>query len=68
MHHIVWWTNGGPTILVNLLPLCETHHHLVHEGGWNLTMTPDRTVTWTRPDGSTWITHPSINRRPPRAA
>ena len=42
MHHIVWWTRGGQTTLANLLPLCETHHHLVHEGGWNLTMTADR--------------------------
>jgi hypothetical protein len=42
--------------LVNLLPLCEQHHHLVHEGGWTLTMTPDRVATWTRSDGSVhWV-------------
>ena len=68
IHHVDWYENGGKTVIDNLLPFCEEHHHLVHEGRWNLTMTPDRTVTWTRPDGSTWITHPSINRRPPRAA
>lgn len=67
IHHIVWWTNGGPTALANLIPLCEGHHHLVHEGGWSLQMTPDRTVTWIRPDGSTWLTHHSPNRQP-RAA
>jgi hypothetical protein len=64
IHHIIWWTNGGQTILNNLLPLCETHHHLVHEGGWTITMTPDRTLTWNRPDGTTWMMHSSINRQP----
>jgi hypothetical protein len=33
-------------------PLCSSHHHLVHEGGWTLTLTPDRTITLTRPDGT----------------
>jgi hypothetical protein len=66
IHHIVWFERGGATLIDNLLPVCEEHHHLVHEGGWNLTMSPDRTVTWTRPDGSVWMIHPSINRRPDR--
>ena len=53
IHHVRWWTRDhGPSDLDNLLPLCETHHHLVHEGGWTLTMTPDRVATWTRPDGT----------------
>ena len=34
------WDHGGPTDLDNLLPLCTTHHHLVHEGGWTLTLAP----------------------------
>jgi hypothetical protein len=68
IHHVDWYEHGGRTVVDNMLPLCEEHHHLVHEGNWNLSMTPDRTVTWTRPDGSVWIIHPSINRRPPRAA
>lgn len=51
-HHVRWWWRDlGPTDLDNLIPLCERHHHLVHEGGWRLTMTPDRVTTWTRPDG-----------------
>ncbi len=55
IHHVRWWTrDNGPSDLANLLPLCENHHHLVHEGGWTLTMTPDRIVTWTRPDGTVW--------------
>ena len=31
--------------------MCESHHHLVHEGRWSFEMTPDRVGTRTRPDG-----------------
>jgi hypothetical protein len=51
IHHVIPWRQGGPTDIDDLLPVCETHHHLVHEGGWALSMTPDRVATWTRPDG-----------------
>ena len=64
MHHVVWWTRGGTTVLANLLPLCETHHHLVHEGGWDLRIDANRIVTWLTPDGSTWRTDTGPNRRP----
>jgi hypothetical protein len=65
MHHIVWWTDGGETVVANLLPVCETHHQL-HEGGWSVTMTDDRTVTWIRPDGAVCMVDSSINRQPDR--
>ena len=52
IHHIDWFEHGGTTDLHNLLPLCARHHHLVHEGGWTLHLTPDRTLTITRPDGT----------------
>ncbi|MEO6652795.1 MAG: HNH endonuclease [Ilumatobacteraceae bacterium] len=64
MHHIVWWTHGGKTVLANLLPVCEAHHHLVHEGGWNLVMDDERVVTWSKPDGSPWRADDGPNRRP----
>ena len=64
-HHIIWYSKRGPTLLDNLVPLCEQHHHLVHEGGWRITMTPDRTITWTTPDGTIWRTHHSPNRHAP---
>jgi hypothetical protein len=53
IHHVTPWHHGGASNLDNLLPLCSVHHHLVHEGGWALTLDPDRTVTVTRPDGTT---------------
>jgi hypothetical protein len=52
IHHIVPFEDGGFTDLRNLLPLCSTHHHLVHEGGWHLSIDEaTRAVTLIRPDG-----------------
>ena len=34
-HHIEHWADGGETNLENLVLLCEHHHHLVHEGGFD---------------------------------
>ncbi len=51
IHHIDWFEHGGTTDLHNLLPLCSRHHHLVHEGGWTIQLSPERTLTITRPDG-----------------
>jgi hypothetical protein len=64
IHHIIPWEQGGPTDLSNLGPLCTTHHTLVHQGGWTLTMTPDRIATWTRPDGTIFHTGTTIDRAP----
>jgi Domain of unknown function (DUF222)/HNH endonuclease len=64
IHHIVPWMEGGYTDLDNLLPLCSREHHLVHEGGWKITMTADRVVTWIRPDGTVYETVSSIDRAP----
>ncbi len=68
MHHVEFFRNGGKTSVDNLLPLCEKHHHLVHEGGWRLTMTEGRIATWRRPDGTIWHTKPTIDRQPSRLA
>lgn len=64
IHHVTFWRLGGRTDLTNMVPLCETHHHLVHEGGWTLTMTADRLATWTRPDGRHHHTGSTIDRLP----
>ncbi len=62
IHHILPWQRGGATDIDDLAPVCESHHHAVHEGGWGLTMTPDRIATWTRPDGAHHQTGPTIDR------
>ena len=49
IHHVNPWTPTGLTDLDNLLPLCSRHHHLVHEGGWTLTLRADRTTVLVPP-------------------
>jgi hypothetical protein len=66
IHHIRWWwRDHGPSDIANMVPVCERHHHLVHEGQWTLSMTPNRVATWTRPDGTLHYRGPTIDRTPP---
>ena len=51
-HHIVWWGDGGPTDLDNLILLCFFHHRLVHEHGWAVRRGPSGGLRWIEPDGS----------------
>lgn len=62
IHHLDPWSRGGLTDLNRMAPLCEPHHHLVHEGGWSFEMTPERVATWTRPDGVFHWSGPLIDR------
>jgi hypothetical protein len=64
IHHVTEWTAGGPTDVANMIPLCSTHHHQVHEGGWTLTLDPDRTIILVQPDGTKWFEGDSRNRKP----
>jgi hypothetical protein len=68
IHHVEPWEQHGATDLANLLPLCSRHHHQVHEGGWSLTLRPDRIIALTRPDGTRYFEGPSIDRASARAA
>ncbi len=52
IHHIHWYRNRGNTNIDNLAPLCNKHH-LVHEGGWHLTLDKNRNLTTTYPNGTT---------------
>ena len=65
-HHVHWWRHGGPTDFVNLLPLCSKHHHAAHEGGWILTVGPNRELTVEIPSGQIMRTGPP-GRRPAAA-
>ena len=65
IHHVIEWIHQhGPTDLANLLPLCNEHHHLVHDAGWHLTLRPDRTITLHRPDHSVAFHGSSIDVAP----
>jgi len=63
LHHVNAWSHHHRTDLEDLTPLCCRHHHTIHEGGWALTMTPDRIITIHRPDGSRYYTGDTRNRR-----
>jgi 5-methylcytosine-specific restriction endonuclease McrA len=54
IHHVIYWERGGRTNLANMVPLCERHHHLVHEGGWTLELFADRRTVWRTPDGTVY--------------
>lgn len=36
IHHVIWWSNGGPTDLDLLVGLCVRCHHLLHRGLLNI--------------------------------
>ena len=35
-HHIIWWSNNGPTDLDNLVLVCNDCHHKIHDDGWQV--------------------------------
>jgi hypothetical protein len=43
-HHIIHWSDGGPTELDNLVSLCRPHHRAVHEQGWRIRIDDGRAV------------------------
>jgi uncharacterized protein DUF222/HNH endonuclease len=53
IHHLVYWTEGGPTDRSNLVCLCWRHHRSVHERGWHLSGDPDHELLFVGPDGRT---------------
>jgi hypothetical protein len=50
-HHLVFWDDGGPTDLDNLVLLCRHHHRLLHEGHYTSTLV-DGHPRFHRPDGT----------------
>ena len=55
-HHVIFWEDGGPTDIDNLVLLCsDCHHHKIHELGADLLRHPD----------GTYSLQPPPNRPPP---
>lgn len=44
VHHLWWWSLGGPTDLDLQVPLCGSHHRWLHEGGCSITREEGRLV------------------------
>ncbi|MDY7100717.1 MAG: DUF222 domain-containing protein [Actinomycetota bacterium] len=69
IHHLDWREHGGHTNLDLGIPLCRGHHRLVHEGGWDITLTDDHTsATLTRPDTTPGTTTGPLTRRRARSS
>ena len=65
LHHIRWWDHHGTTNLNNLLPVCERHHHAIHDHGWQIRLGPRRQLTLDLPDGTRSTTGPPQRGREP---
>jgi hypothetical protein len=59
VHHVVHWSDQGPTDLPNLVTLCRHHHTRVHEGGWKMTGNANGILRFTSPDGHLMTSRPS---------
>ena len=57
-HHLTHWANGGATNTTNCALLCPHHHHLTHEGHWQISGNANTTLTFTSPTGITLTSHP----------
>ena len=63
-HHVVFWRDGGKTDLANLVLVCSRHHTLIHTMGFQLVLSPDRTLT-VRTAGDIPVPHhPPLPHRP----
>jgi hypothetical protein len=51
VHHVVAFPDG-PTVIANLVFLCDYHHHVLHKQRWHATF-DGTTFTVTNPDGRT---------------
>ncbi len=55
VHHLIHWTNGGPTNPTNLGCLCRACHHDHHKGKFGITGNAEHPggLTFTKPNGDT---------------
>jgi hypothetical protein len=58
-HHVVFWADGGPTDLDNLVLVCSRHHTLIHSQGFSLVLHPDRRLEVRTADGVAIVHHPA---------
>ncbi len=60
VHHIVFHSRGGPTVLGNLIGLCWFHHHAVHDDGWSISGRPDGPLEFRSPTGRRATSDPPV--------
>ncbi|QSE89732.1 DUF222 domain-containing protein [Rhodococcus pseudokoreensis] len=57
-HHIIHWSESGPTDMGNLVLLCGFHHRLLHHSDWKIEMGADRHPTFIPPQQVDWERKP----------
>jgi hypothetical protein len=62
-HHVIPWTDGGPTDLTNLTLVCRYHHHNFQRRGWHCRITTDGLPAWTPPKWIVRAQRPIIHPR-----
>ena len=60
VHNIVYYRNGGETVLSNLVGLCWHHHHLIHDGGWRIEGDPGGRLTFRSNRGRELTSDPPV--------
>lgn len=58
VHHVVHWTEGGPTDLDNLVALCAFHHDTHHAGEFGISADPDRPGRFVFTGRGGWVLQP----------
>lgn len=49
LNHLTPYSQGGQTLVDELVPLCRHDHNLVHQGGWQVRRLDPSTYQWTSP-------------------
>jgi hypothetical protein len=66
-HHMIHWTDGGPTALHNAVLLCGHHHRVIHHADWTVRLALDGLPEFLPPPWLDPQQHPRRNhyhRRP----
>jgi hypothetical protein len=59
-HHVAYWSNGGFTVLDNLILLCSEHHRALHNGVFSIKALGHQRFTFHRADGTTIESAPPL--------
>ncbi|MFB9905708.1 DUF222 domain-containing protein [Allokutzneria oryzae] len=64
-HHVIHWSEGGPTALCNTVLLCRHHHTVIHDGDWEVEFDHDGLPVFIPPS---WVDPQRQPRRNIRTA
>ena len=59
LDHVQPWQGGDTTSEANLCALCDRHHSIKHQPGWQVVLHADRSLEWTTPTGHRYVSPPA---------